>query len=77
MEIFDQFQTKVLKSETTSFTTFPQGFRISKNLGHPTLASGCKNMVKRYLKSEQTDKHTNTQTHRWTFRLIDSIGPEG
>ena len=28
-------------------------------------------------KSEQTDKDTDRQTHIWTFRLIESIGPEG
>ena len=53
--------------------TFPQGFRISKNIGHPTSGSGGKNTFKRYLKSEQTHTHTNI----WTFRLIESIGPEG
>ena len=30
---------------------------------------------KRYLKSEQTDKHTNRRTHGRTFQLIESIGP--
>ena len=25
----------------------------------------------------QTNKHTNTQTKIWTFKLIESIGPEG
>ena len=59
------------------YITFPQGFRISKNIGHPTSGSGGKNTVKRYLKSEQTNRHTNRQTHRQTFRLIESIGPEG
>ena len=58
--------------------TFPQGFRISKNIGHPTSGSGGKKTVKRYLKSEQTDRHTHTQTNIiWTFRLIESSGPEG
>ena len=57
--------------------TFPQGFRISKNIGHPTLGSGGKKLFKRYLKSEQTDKQTDGQTHRRTNRLIESIGPEG
>ena len=52
---------------------FPQGFRISKNIGQPTLGSGCKKTFKRYLKT----KHTDKQTDRWTFRLIESIGPEG
>ena len=54
-------------------TTFPQGFRISKNIGHPTSGSGGKKTFKLYLKSE----HTDGQTHRRTFRLIESIGPEG
>jgi hypothetical protein len=46
--------------------TFPQGFRISKN-------------VKRYLKSEQTDKQTdtrtNTQTDISTYRKHRPRGP--
>ena len=42
--------------------TFPQGFRISKNIGHPTLGSGGKKTVIRYLKSEQTDRQTDGQT---------------
>ena len=46
--------------------TFPQGFRISKNIGHPTSGSGGKKTVKRYLKSEQTNTQTDGQTHRQT-----------
>ena len=61
--------------------TFPQAFRISKNIGHPTSGSGGKKTVKRYLKSEQTDRQTDGQTDgrtdRRIFRLIESIGPEG
>ena len=61
--------------------TFPQGFWISKNIGHPTSESGGKKTIKRYLKSEQTDGHTDTRTHGHTdtrtFWLIESIGPEG
>ena len=57
--------------------TFPQGFRISKNIGHPTLGSGGKKTVKRYLKSEQKHGRTDTRTDRGTFRLIESISPEG
>ena len=57
--------------------TFPQGFRISKNIGHPTSGSGGKKTVKRYLQSEQTHTQTDGQTDRRTFRLIESIGPEG
>ena len=52
---------------------FPQGFRISKNFGHPTSGKGGKKTFKRYLKSEQTDKQTDGRT----FQLIESIGPEG
>ena len=36
--------------------TFPQGFRISKNIGHPTSGSGGKKTVKRYLKSEKSER---------------------
>ena len=61
--------------------TFPQGFRISKNIRHPTSGSGGKKTVKRYLKSEQThrqtDRRTDGRTDRLTFRIIESIGPEG
>ena len=60
--ILDNFQTKMFKSETTSFHTFPQEFWISKNIGHPTSGSGGKKTVKWYLKSEQTHRHTDGQT---------------
>ena len=53
--------------------TFPQEFRNSKNIGHPTLGSGGKKTGKRYLKSEQIHGHTDRRTNR----LIESIGPEG
>ena len=57
--------------------TFPQGFRISKNIGHPTSGNGGKKTVKRYLKSEHTHRRTHRHKDRRTFRLIESIGPEG
>ena len=38
---------------------FPQGFQISKNIGHQTLGSGGKKMFQRYLKSEQMDRRTD------------------
>ena len=53
--------------------TFPQGFQIFKNVGHPTLGSGGKKTFKWYLKSEQK----NTWTDGRTFRPIESISPEG
>ena len=61
--ILDHFQTKMFKCETTSFHIFPQGFRISKYIGHPTAGSGDKNTVKWYLRSEQTHTHTHTYGH--------------
>ena len=48
--------------------TFPQGFRISKNIGHPTSGSEGKKTFKRYLKSEQTDGQTHRQTDISTSR---------
>ena len=36
--------------------TFPQGFRISKNIWHPTSGSGGKKTVKWYLKSEKSEE---------------------
>ena len=51
--------------------SFPQGFRISKNIGHPTLGNGGKKTLKRYLKSEQTDKQTDRQTDGKTDGQFD------
>ena len=45
---------------------FPQGFRISKNIGHLTSGSVGKKTVKGYLKSEQTDGQTDKQTDKQT-----------
>ena len=53
--------------------TFPQGFRISENIGHPTSGIGCKTTFKRYLKSEQTHRHTDRRTDGRTNRLIKSF----
>ena len=44
-------------SETTSFHYFSP--RIPKNIGHPTLGSGGKKTVKRYLKSEKSEEEKN------------------
>ena len=43
-------------------TTFPKGFRSSKNIGHSTSGSGGKKTFKRCLKSEHTDGQTDKQT---------------
>ena len=51
--------------------TFPQGFQISKNIGHPTSGSGGKKMFKRYLKSEQTDGQMDRRTDGQTDGQID------
>ena len=56
-------------------TTFPHGFRISKNIGHPTSGNGGKKMFKRYLKSEHTNKHTDTQMDILTYRKHRPRGP--
>ena len=58
--------------------TFPQGFRISKNIGHRTSRSGGKRPLNGTSKvNRQTDRQTDKPTNIWTFRLIESIGPEG
>ena len=66
MPILDNFQTKMLKSETTSSITFPKGFRISNYIGNLTSGSGGKKTFKWYLKSEhmngQADGQTDGQT---------------
>ena len=46
--------------------TFPQGFQISKNIGHPTLGSGGKKTFKGFLKSEHTDRQMDGQTDTQT-----------
>ena len=51
--------------------TFPQGFWISKNIGHTTSGSGGKKTFKQYLKSEHTDGQTDGQTDRQTDRQTD------
>ena len=71
--ILDHFQTKCSNLRPLLSITFPRGFRILKNFGHPTSGSGGKKTFKQYLKSEQTDRHTDRRTNR----LIESIGPEG
>ena len=68
LEILDHFKTKMFKSGTTSFFSFPQGFQISKKIGHLTLGSGGKNMFKRYLKNEHTDRQTDRQTDKSTYK---------
>ena len=57
----------------------PKDSKSLKKIGHPTSGSGGKKTFKRYLKSEQTDRHTTDtpQTDGRTFRLIESIDPEG
>ena len=52
--------------------TFPQGFRIFKGFGHPTLGSGGKKTFNWYLKSEQTDKQTDIQTDKQTYKQTDT-----
>ena len=71
------FKQKYSNLRSLLFITFPQGFRFSINIGHLTSGSGGKKTLKCYLKSEHTNRQTNTRTHRRTFRLIESIGPEG
>ena len=74
-----QFQTtskqKCSNLRPVLFITFPQGFRISINFGHPTSVSGGKKTFKRNLKSEQTDRHTDRHTDILTFRNHRPRGP--
>ena len=65
VQMLDQFLTLL----------FPQGFRISKNIGHPTSGSGGKKTAKRFLKSEQTDGQTHRQTDISTYRKHQPRGP--
>ena len=69
------FKQKCSNLRPVLYITFPQGFRIFKNIRHPTSVSGGKNMFKRYLKSEHTDKHTDRQTDILTYRKHRPRGP--
>ena len=64
----------MFKSETT---TFPLGFQISKNIGHPTSGSGGKKTVPQTIPQKWTHGQTDRQTDRQTNRLIESIGQKG
>ena len=56
--ILDNFKQKCSYLRPLLSITFPQGFRISKNIGHPNSGNGGKKTVKRYLKSEKVRKKT-------------------
>ena len=57
---------------------FPQGIRISKNIGHLTSRSVAKRPLNGTSKvNRQTDTQKDKQTQIGTFRLIESIGPKG
>ena len=53
-------------------TTFPQGFWISKNIGHPTSGSGAK---RRLNDTSKVNTQTNTQTDISTYRKHRPRGP--
>ena len=58
LAILDHFKQICSNLRPLFSITFPQGFRISQHIGHPTSESWGKKSLKRYLKSEQTDTHT-------------------
>ena len=57
-------------SETTSFITFLQGFRIFKNIRHLKLEVGATRRLNGTSKSEQTDTQTHKHTDRHTYGQI-------
>ena len=57
--ILDNFKQKCSYLRPLLSITFPQGLRISKNIGHTTSGSGGKKIVKRYLKSEKSEQKKN------------------
>ena len=64
LAILDHFQTKMFKSETTSFHYFsPKDSKSLKKIGHPISENGGKNTFKRYLKKEQMDTRTDRRTN--------------
>ena len=71
---FTSFRSKIFRIWDHLFTLlFPQGFQISNKFGHWTSGSKGKNWVRKC--DVQTDKQTNKHTE--TFRLMESLGPEG
>ena len=56
---------------------FPKDSESLKILDIQLQEGGGKNTFKRYLKSEHTNRRTPRRKRRRTFRLIESIGPEG
>ena len=66
------FKQKCSNMRQLLYITFPQGFRISKSIGHPTLGSGGKKnhrprgpMIGKF-HGKGTNRHTNRQTHKHT-----------
>ena len=58
------------------YITFPQGFRISKNIGHPTSGNGGKKPLNGTSKvNRHTDKQTDKQTDILTYRKHRPRGP--
>ena len=73
--IFDNFQTKMFKSETTSFPYFsPKNSESLKILDIRLREVGAK---RRLNGTSKKNTHMDGQTDRRTFRLIESIGPDG
>ena len=72
---FRPFWAKRLKSETTSFHYFCPRIPNLIFFGHLTLGSGGKKTFKRYLKSKQTKRQTDTRTEISTYRKHRPRGP--
>ena len=71
--ILDHFQTKMFKSETTSFHYFsPRIPNLSLEIR--LWEVGAK---RRFNCTSKVNRQTHTRTNTWTFRLIESIDPEG
>ena len=78
-QFFTIFKQKCSNLRPLLSITFSQGFQISKNIGHPTSGSGANRRLKvpQKLTHTWTDKQTDGHTDTRTFRLIESIRPEG
>ena len=73
--ILDHFHTKMLKSETSFFPLlFPKDSESLKFLDIRLREVGAK---RRLNGTSKVNRRTNGQTDGRTFRLIESIGPEG
>ena len=73
--ILDNFPTKMFKCETTSFHYFSPRIPNLEKYWTSDFGKWEQKTFKRYLKSEQTHRHTDKQTDKSTYRNHRPRGP--